>query len=928
MSEPATAADAPDGTAPPRDVSRWRVGDIALDEATLELRLRGEPVAIERKPLELLMWLLRHPGEVITKDELFDALWAGRVVTESVLTKCVAKLRHAIGDDSQAVLKTVHGFGYRLIAPVQRLALDFDPPAPGPSALKPGDSPPQRPHWRLQRRFEASRGENWLVVHAKSGEQRVFKFALDAAGLSQLKREVTLNRLLRDTLGARDDLVRVLDWNLEEAPCFIELEHCAQGSLIDWLTAQGGAAAVPLATRLELVAQAADALAGAHSAGVLHKDVKPGNLMIECDAAGMPRVRLGDFGSGRVLDAERLQALEITRMGFTEPATAEGTTSGTWAYLAPEVVAGQPPTVRSDLFSLGVLLYQLVMGDLRRPLAPGWERDLDDVLLREDVAACCDQDPARRLGDAAELARRLRNLPARHAQAAAQQQAVAQALATQQALARARQRRGWLTGVALVALAGLAVALGLLWEVRASRQVAEAAARDATARARTLEAVNDFLTKDLIEAADPLRTGRRDQTVRGALQVSEAAIAVRLAGQPLQEAAVQRALGNAYLGLSDFASARRALERARALSTAHGADADYRVQTALDLAAVLGSLDDTAAQRATLDEAQHIAGTASIAPRSGLRLQIAQAWQLNRDGRYADAVAAYAALREPARQLLGAQHEDYAELVSRLAEARINLGVNAEAITLAREAVELKRQAHGAAHPRTLEEQRQLAASLRSSERFDEAAALLDDASARAQAGLGPEHDVSLRIETERALVELDRGQHAEAERRFRAALAIRERAYGIHHRDTRTTMNNLAYTLGEQGRLAESLDMFRQVYAANVQAYGEGHPRTLTALQNIARTHMDMKQWRAAAGVQRTLLAYAETAIPTHWHRGLMLMSAGQTQQQLGNDEVARRHLEESLQVFRAARGETHPQTERVRQLLAALQPGAVTAR
>jgi Tetratricopeptide repeat len=140
--------------------------------------------------------------------------------------------------------------------------------------------------------------------------------------------------------------------------------------------------------------------------------------------------------------------------------------------------------------------------------------------------------------------------------------------------------------------------------------------------------------------------------------------------------------------------------------------------------------------------------------------------------------------------------------------------------------------------------------------------------------------------------------------------------------------MNNLAYTLGEQGRLAESLDMFRQVYAANVQAYGEGHPRTLTALQNIARTHMDMKQWRAAAGVQRTLLAYAETAIPTHWHRGLMLMSAGQTQQQLGNDEVARRHLEESLQVFRAARGETHPQTERVRQLLAALQPGAVTAR
>jgi non-specific serine/threonine protein kinase len=611
----------PPGTTPPRDVSRWRVGEIELDEATLELRVRGELVSLERKPLELLMWLLRHPGEVITKDELFDALWAGRVVTESVLTKCVAKLRHAIGDDSQAVLKTVHGFGYRLIAPVQRLALAFDRAPPGPRALQAGDSPPQRPHWRLQRRFEGSRGENWLVVHAKSGEQRVFKFALDAAGLAQLKREVTLHRLLRDTLGPRDDLVRVLDWNLEEAPCFVELEHCAHGSLIDWLAAQGGVAAVPLATRLDLVAQAADALAGAHSAGVLHKDVKPGNLMIESDATGRPRVRLGDFGSGRVLDAERLQALEITRMGFTQAATAEGSTSGTWAYMAPEVVAGQPPTVHADLFSLGVLLYQLVVGDLRRPLAPGWERDLDDALLREDVAACCDQDPARRLGDAAELARRLRSLPARHAQAAARQEAAAQALATHQALARARQRRAWLSGVALVALTGLVVALGLLWEVRASRQVAEAAARDATARARTLEAVNQFLTKDLIEAADPLRTGRRDQTVRGALQASEAAIAVRLAGQPLQEAAVQRALGNAYHGLSDFDSARRALERALALLHTHGADADNRVQTALELLGVLGRLGDTAAQATTLDEARRIAGSAPIEPRSRLRLQ-------------------------------------------------------------------------------------------------------------------------------------------------------------------------------------------------------------------------------------------------------------------------------------------------------------------
>lgn len=933
MSDPPLLGPNPHGSetkaSGPRDVSRWRVGDLELDEATLELRLHGEPVAIERKPLELLMWLLRHPGEVVTKEELFDALWTGRVVTESVLTKCVAKLRQAIRDDTQAVLRTVHGFGYRLVAPVERLALNLTPPpSEAAAALVAGAHPPLRPNWHLVSRYAGSRGENWLAEHAKSGEKRVFKFALDAPGLSQLKREITLNRLLLDTLGPRDDLVRVLDWNLDEAPFFVELEHCSQGSLLDWLAAQGGAGAVPLEKRLELVAQTAEALAAAHSAGVLHKDVKPGNVMVALDAAGVPRVRLGDFGSGRMLDAERLHALEITRMGFTQTIADDGSTSGTWAYLAPEVVAGQPPTVRSDVFALGVLLYQLAVADLRRPLAPGWERALDDPLLRDDVAACCDQDAARRLGDAAELARRLRALPARREERAAHEHAVVEAAATQRALERARTRRRWLTGVASATTAGLVVTLTLLWQVRESRLVAESSARVAESRARTLEAVNGFLTKDLIEAADPLRTGRRDQTVRAALEAAEGAISTRFADQPTQEAAVQRALGNAYYGLSEFAAARRALERSLLLSAAEGADADGRIETALELLTVLESLNDVPAQRSTLDDAQHLAQASDLAEGTRLRLQIAEAAQLNRHGRYAEAVAAYGPLRGPVQRVFGDGHEQHAELVALMAEARINLGVNDEALALAREAVELKRRAHGASHMRTLEQMRQLAATLRGHERFDEAISLLDEAAGLAQAGLGPEHDVSLRIDTERALVDLDSKQFESAERRFRTALAVRERVYGSQHRDTRTVMNNLAFTLGELGRRAESLAMFKQVYAANVQTYGTGHPRTLTALQNIARTHMDMQQWSAAEAVQDELLPYAEKAIPTHWRRGLMLMAAGQTQRQLGDAVAARQHLELSLQIFQASRGESHPQTRRARELLSELGPGTPVTR
>ena len=910
--------------AAPRDVSRWRLADVELDEATLELRRGGQLVAIERKPLELLMWLLRHPGEVITKEELFDALWADRVVTESVLTKCVAKLRQALGDDSQNMLKTVHGFGYRLVAPVERLAMLAHPQPAGPSAMQAGDTPPQRPNWQLVHRFEGARGENWLARHAKSGEQRVFKFGLDAAGMAQLKREITLHRLLRDTLGPRDDLVRVLDWNLSEPPYFVELQHCSQGSLRDWLAStEGGAAAVPLATRLELVAQTADALAAAHSAGVLHKDIKPANVLIELDASGAPRVRLGDFGSGQVLDAERLLALEITRMGFTQTLAADTSTSGTWAYLAPELVAGQAPTVRSDIFALGVLLYQLAVGDLKRPLAPGWERDIADTLLRVDVAACCDQEPLLRLGDAAELARRLRALPERLAEQEAAFRREAQAQALQQALASARERRKVLGGLAAVACTGLAVALVLLWQVRDARLLAEAAAAQSAAQAQSLLAVNRFLTQDLVAAANPLQTGRRDLSMRDALSVAEAAAGARFAEQPLQEAALQRALGNAFHGLSDFSASRRALERSLALAAAHGGDADSRAQTALELLTTLFSVDgDLQAQRAALDTTARLAALPEVSERTRIRWRIAEAAWLNGNSRFDEALQAYAALRAPTRAAFGAGHEQYAELVGLMVEARLGRGIDDEALALAREALALKRGAHGADHPRTLEQMRQLAAALRSSMRFDETAAVLAEAGPRANQSLGAEHDVALRIETEAALLALDRRQFDEAERRFRAALTMREHHYGSEHADTRVTMNNLAFTLGELGRLPESLLMFQRVHELMVRAYGQGHARTLTSLQNIARTHMDMQQWRAAAAVQGDLLARAEAAIPAHWHRGLMLLSAGQTQLQLGNQQAARLHLAHSLQILQASRGTDHTLTQRARSLLATLGP------
>lgn len=201
-----------------RDLARWKFGELELDEASLELRRGDQVVSMERKPLELLMLLLRHPGEVLTKDEILDAIWEGRVLSESVLTKCVAKLRHSLGDESQTLVKTVHGYGYRLMAAVTRINLSAAAISPAVSGLAAGDSPPLRPNWTLLQRFAGSRGESWLVEHRRTREKRVFKFASGADGLRQLKREITIFRLLLDTHGPREDMLRLLDWNLDEPP--------------------------------------------------------------------------------------------------------------------------------------------------------------------------------------------------------------------------------------------------------------------------------------------------------------------------------------------------------------------------------------------------------------------------------------------------------------------------------------------------------------------------------------------------------------------------------------------------------------------------------------------------------------------------------------------------------------------------------------
>jgi DNA-binding winged helix-turn-helix (wHTH) protein len=98
----------------------YSFGDYELDLQRYELRCAGRPVKIEPQVFNLLAYFIHHRDRLITKEELLDQLWPGRIVGEATLTSRVRAARKAIGDAGrvQRLIQTLHGRGYRFIAPI------------------------------------------------------------------------------------------------------------------------------------------------------------------------------------------------------------------------------------------------------------------------------------------------------------------------------------------------------------------------------------------------------------------------------------------------------------------------------------------------------------------------------------------------------------------------------------------------------------------------------------------------------------------------------------------------------------------------------------------------------------------------------------------------------------------------------------------
>lgn len=535
----------------PRGRLVWTIGGLELDEASWQLRIAGRHVDIERKPMELLLALLHRAGEVVTKEELLDTAWPDVTVVPSSLPTAMAKLRKALGDQAY-IVETVPGLGYRIAGDVALSRVEL-PDRPR-FDFAPGDAVPAARGWRLERNMARGDTDDVWLARSPDDATRIFKFARTPGRLHQLKREAAVGRLLAQTPGAAGHFVLPAAQRLDGNPAWLAFE-AAGSDLEQWFVQHG--AGLDLEVRIALVARIARALAAAHAAGVLHGDLKPSNLLVET-VNGEWRVRIIDFGSSALLDRTGVMLMGLT--GLTMPDGAIGGSSGpagTARYVAPEILAGAAPSVASDIYSLGLILFQFAIGDLQRPLAPGWEALIADGILRADIARAAALDPADRFASAGEMADHLERIEQRNALAA---QAHAEALAQaelRRAAELARARRPWIVAAVIMLLVGTAAASGAAWRAVVERN-------EAQRQTAIASAINAFLADDLLGRGDPSRSGEASETLIEATRAAEPEIGRRFSNAPLVAARLYATLARVFSQQSDWKSARHAYDEAEA----------------------------------------------------------------------------------------------------------------------------------------------------------------------------------------------------------------------------------------------------------------------------------------------------------------------------------------------------------------------------
>ncbi len=378
-----------------------RFGEFEIDVESGELYQDGRKVQLHEQPLRILKLLLKSPGEVVSRDQIRSLLWPNGTIVEFVnsVNAAVKKLRSALGDsaDQPRYIETVKGRGYRLIMSVKPSASsssagiganEFQPDGL-PAAPTQHRSGQQISHYRVLDRIGAGcMGVVYRAEDIRLGRQVALKLLPDElsshpGALERLRLEARSASALN-----HPNICTIYEIGEEAGQPFIAMELLVGGTLADRISGSP----LPLSDVLHYASQIVEGLETAHRKGIVHRDIKPANIFI----TNHRLAKILDFGLAKATAS----SLE------TKHLTSPGAAAGTVAYMSPEQASAQELDERSDLFSFGLVLYEMATGKLPSVatpsgLPPGMERI---------ISKCLESDRELRYQHASEICADLHRL--------------------------------------------------------------------------------------------------------------------------------------------------------------------------------------------------------------------------------------------------------------------------------------------------------------------------------------------------------------------------------------------------------------------------------------------------------------------------------------------------------------------------------------
>jgi eukaryotic-like serine/threonine-protein kinase len=671
--------------------------------------------------------------------------------------------------------------------------------------------------YRLLRKLgEGGMGQVWLAEQAVPVRRQVALKLIrtgidDRAVLQRFQSE-------RQSLAIMDHpaIAKVFDAGAtpDGQPYFV-MEYVQGVSIIDYCDQHQ----LKIRDRLELFIKVCEGVLHAHQKAIIHRDLKPANILV-VEVDGKPTPRIIDFGLAKVIGPQAAGETVFTQAGGFV---------GTPVYMSPEQVDPRVHDLdtRTDVYSLGVVLYELLTGSLPFDPKQWHEQPLDEVLrqLREQdpprpstkvetqkeassaaaalrgtepkqlasllhgdldwiTMKALEKDRTRRYGTPSELAgditHYLRNEPV-----------VARPASTSYRLQKyvRRHRAGVVAGVAvLLLLTGF-----IVMQAVALRRITQE--RDRTTRERDrANRVTGFMT-GMFKQSNPSEARGNSITAREILDKASKDVDTGLATDPELQAQMMYVMGMVYDNLGLYPRAHALLQQAmeiqkRALGPEH--------------------------------------------PET-LKSESSLAYILFQEGHYAEAEKLNRDTLDVQRRVLGPEHPDTLRSMYNLGILFHSEGHRADAEKLDRETLDIRRRVLGPENPDTLVTTQELASVLADEGNYAEPEKLYRGMLDVQRRMLGPEHTDTLRSAHSLAVVLEREGQYPEAEKLDRETLAVMLRILGPDHPDTLSSKNNLANVLKLEGRFAEAEQLYRETLETRRRVLGPEHPAALVSMGNLA---------------------------------------------------------------------------------------------